>query len=373
MINLEIEILDNIKEEEPKEEKNKKPRKKLSWFYYVLMGLAVLIIGASVYFFVIKKDNTNESNNNETNEEETETAEKTEIEIIDLSSNSRSYAVMINNLNAARPYQSGLQDAYIVYEIIVESGITRMMAIFKDQDTSRIGSVRSARHYFLDYAMENDAIYVHYGWSPQAQSDISTYDIDNINGLYDSAFWRESDLPVAYEHTAFTSMTKITSTAKSKSYSATTTQDTLLNYSIQEVDLSTEDDAIVANAVNIKYSSYITTTYAYNSEDKLYYRSVNGKKHVDYVTDEQYTAKNIIIAYVENEDIVGDTKGRQTLDNIGTGTGYYITDGYAIPITWTKTSRSAQTVYTKANGEEIDVNDGNTFIQIAPLKSATIS
>ena len=80
---------------------------------------------------------------------------------------------MINNLNEARPYQSGLQDAYIVYEMIVEGGITRMMALFKDQNTSRIGPVRSSRHYYLDYALENDAIYVHFGWSPQAQTDIS--------------------------------------------------------------------------------------------------------------------------------------------------------------------------------------------------------
>ena len=96
-----------------------------------------------------------------------------EITVIDVDSKSRSIAVMINNHPSARPYQSGLQDAYLVYELIVEGGLTRYLAVFKDQTTERIGSVRSARHYFLDYALENDAIYVHYGWSPQAKSDIS--------------------------------------------------------------------------------------------------------------------------------------------------------------------------------------------------------
>ena len=59
--------------------------------------------------------------------------------------------------------------------------------------------------------------------------------------------------------------------------------------------------------------------------------------------------------------------GRLELDNIGSGDGYYITDGYAIPIKWEKSSRSSQTVYTDLSGNEIKVNDGNTFIQITPI------
>ena len=50
----------------------------------------------------------------------------------------------------------------------------------------------------------------------------------------------------------------------------------------------------------------------------------------------------------------------------GTGKGYYISEGKAIPITWEKKSHSEQTVYKYENGEELKVNDGNTFIQIYP-------
>ena len=106
------------------------------------------------------------------------------ISIFNIESKIRPIAVMINNHNQARPYHSGLDKAQIVYEFIVEGGITRMLAVFKDQDVSRIGPVRSSRHYYLDYALENDAIYVHYGWSPQAKSDISKYSVNNINGIY---------------------------------------------------------------------------------------------------------------------------------------------------------------------------------------------
>ncbi len=109
---------------------------------------------------------------------------KKHLNIINLDSNERPIAIMINNHSIARQNHAGLNDAYIVYEAIVEGGLTRLMAIFKDKDTARIGSVRSSRHYFLDYALENDAIYVHYGWSPQAESDINILGVDNINGTY---------------------------------------------------------------------------------------------------------------------------------------------------------------------------------------------
>ena len=69
---------------------------------------------------------------------------------------------------------------------------------------------------------------------------------------------------------------------------------------------------------------------------------------------------------VNNYTISGDTKGRQTLDNIGSGEGWYISNGYAVPITWEKSSRSSKTIYKYLDGTEIKVNDGNTFIQIQP-------
>ena len=315
-----------------------------------------------------KKSPENNTNNNENKE----AVPVKKVKVVDLESNTRPIAVMINNLNDARPYQSGLQDAYIVYEIIVEGGVTRMLAVFKDADTARLGPVRSSRHYYLDYALENDAIYVHYGWSPQAKSDIRTLGINNINGLYDDSPFTREDLPVAWEHRVFTSMERLVANAKKKNYRMTSDAKTLLNYSVDEVTID-DEEAIDANEISIKYSYYTTTGYKYNPDDKLYYRSVNGKEHVDYVSKKQFTAKNIIIAYAANSYIANDNKGRQDLNNLGTGSGYYITDGKAVPITWEKKTRKDQTVYKYKDGKEITVNDGNTFIQIAPPKSATIS
>ena len=93
-------------------------------------------------------------------------------------------------------------------------------------------------------------------------------------------------------------------------------------------------------------------------------RFMNQNPHVDKTTKEQLYYKNIIIEQVTNSLL--DNYGRQDLDTVGTGTGYYITNGYSKPINWTKSSRHAKTKYTYTNGTEIKVNDGNTFIQIVP-------
>ncbi len=338
----------------------------------ILIVLIAALIGGSLYFFVLKDklsgDVPEEKPTTTTTTTTTTTAPR--LKIVDPETKSRPIAVMINNADVARPVQSGLQDAYIIYEIIVEGGLTRYMALFLDQTTERIGSVRSSRHYFLDYALENDAIYVHHGQSPQALSDFRTLGIDRIVADNSKTGWRDKGLTspttgkkLAVEHTLFTSIEKIKKGIGSKRTERK--NDLLLNYSIDEIDLGKMEGAKEANNIVIKYSGYEKTSYEYDSENKVYKRFVNGKEHKDYVTSKQYTFKNIITYKIKNTSL-GDNKGRQDISNIGSGEGYYISNGYAVPITWEKKSRSSQTIYKYRSGEEIVVNDGNTFIQIQP-------
>lgn len=297
-----------------------------------------------------------------------------ELQIIDINSNERPVAVMINNHSSARPYHTGLQDAYLIYEIIVEGGYTRYMALYKDSSVDKIGSVRSSRHYFLDYALENDAVYVHWGWSPEAENDIDELNVDNINGLSHEQyyFYRDNSLNVGFEHRGFTKMSLIDKAIEKFGYRKTSDKKTLLNYSVDEIKLDKVDGAIKANEIEIPYSKIVTTSYTYDSNDKVYRRFVNGEEHIDYVTKKQYNVKNIIVYQVSNSTLTGDVKGRQDIDNIGSGTGYYISNGYAVPIKWSKKSRTAQTVYTYMDGTEIKVNDGNTYIQIQPKARETL-
>lgn len=317
--------------------------------------LFILIIGGTLAYFYFFKDQ------NLVKKVKEKVVEK-KVKIVDLNSLTRPIAVMIDNHDDAWPH-AGLQDAYLSYEIIVEGGLTRIMAIFKDQDTKLIGPVRSSRHYFLDYAMENDAIYAHYGWSPQAKSDISTYDINNLNGLYSNAFWRDYNLYAP--HNAFTNIESIMEASKSEKYIRDTNKDLLLNYSVDEIDLSKKEDYLIANNISIDYSYYHNTSYTYDEVNKVYKRIMDDVPHTDKVTNKQYTVKNIIILKINNYSM--DSSGRQNIDNLGTGDGYYVTNGYAIPIKWSKETRESQTVYTYLDGKEIDVNDGNTYIQIQPI------
>lgn len=291
-----------------------------------------------------------------------------QVKIVDVNSKTRPIAVMINNLAAARPYQSGLQDAYLVYELIVEGGITRYMALFKDTTTERIGSVRSSRHYYLDYVLENDAIYAHWGYSTQAKNDIKKLGINNINGLVyeEKYFYRDKNLNVSREHTGFTSMALLNEGIDKLKYRKTTDKGLLLEYSPTSIDLNGYGQTKDANDITIKYSNTIINNYKYDAENKNYLRFVNQKEQVDYVTKKQLTVKNIIIYKVPNAKITGDNKGRQEIDNIGSGDGYYVTEGKVINIKWQKASRDSKTIYTYENGTPLIVNDGNIFIQIVP-------
>lgn len=278
----------------------------------------------------------------------------------------RPIAVMIDNNKDAWP-QAGLNNAYIVYEIIVEGGETRLMACFKGVNLEKIGPIRSSRHYFLDYAMENSAIYVHYGWSPQAQSDISTYRINNINGVTESSksFWRVKDKSAP--HNAVTSTEKILELAKKKGYSTESNAPSVLNYVVDEVELT---EGTVANKITIPYALKKNVSYEYNAETKMYTRYSKGTKQKDWTTGEDVTTKNIIITKAKNYTLNdSENKGRQGLENIGTLDGYYITNGKVIPIKCTKTNRTSQTEYKDLSGNEIKVNDGRTFIQICPIDS----
>ena len=283
--------------------------------------------------------------------------------------NDRPIAVMIDNHSDAWP-QAGLNQAYMVYEIIVEGGETRLMALFKGADVERIGPVRSARHYFIDYAMENDAIYTHFGESPQASSDIKRYSIDEIDGITEdgTTFWRVKDK--AAPHNAVTSMEKLIQSAKNKKYTMTSNEESVLNYVTDEVNLEDGQEAI---SVTIPHSDLQTVKYEYDEENKVYKRYARGEAQTDWDTDEPVTTKNIIITFCDNYTLSDkENKGRQGLKNIGEFDGYYITNGRAIRIKCIKNARDEQTEYLDMQGNEIQVNDGNTFVNICPTSAKVV-
>lgn len=285
--------------------------------------------------------------------------------------NERPIAVMIDNDDKnARPH-SGLNEAYLVYELVVEGGATRFMALYRGADTPKIGPVRSSRHYFLDYVMENDAIYTHFGWSPRAMQDISEYSIDKINGVLgsdESIFWREEKYKGDW-HSAYTSIANIKEKAEKKGFELTTDHNSSIRYTDKYFDIGS---GAVADDITLKYSTFYNTGYTYNPDTKLYEKLINGKPHI-MKNGDKVEYKNIII--VLNEDTsLGDGTDRRNVDTVGNGRGYYITGGEWMDIRWTKDSRRGNTTYSKLDGTPLYVNPGKTIVNIiSPASPITMT
>ncbi len=332
----------------------------------LIIILVILILAAGgilAYKITRDKKNATQEVSEGQSEDNVLTAGISEKKIKIFNGEDRPIAVMIDNHNQAWP-QAGLNKAYLVYEIIVEGGETRLMAVFKGVNVDKIGPVRSSRHYFLDYAMENDAIYAHYGWSPMAESDIKSYNINNLNGITESTstFWRVKDKSAP--HNAVTSTDALLKAAKAKGYKTTSTKKSVLNYTTDDVTL---EDGQGATSVTIPHSNLQTVKYVYDEENQVYKRYARNKAQTDWDTGNSITTKNIIITMCDNYTLDdSENKGRQGLKNIGTFNGYYITNGKAIKIKCIKEARNTQTKYEDLQGNEIKVNDGNTWINICP-------
>ncbi len=327
--------------------------------------IGIIIAGA---FFKIKfaKKSTTIGTTSVSNENKlvVDTKENNKVKIVDENSKTRPYAIVVNNTPVAVKVQTGLNKAYLVYEIPTEGNTSRLMALYKDIDEDfTIGTIRSSRHDFIDYALESNAIFVHYGWSHYAEDDQKTGVIDYINGLFGGPFWRDNPEKLASEHTAYTSINKLKKEIESKGFKTTGDNTLLLNYSVDNISLSEKENSIEANKVVIPYgSTKNTTTFVYNQNTKMYDRQENGNNCIDHKTKEQVSTKNIIVQKINYK--VCDDNYYWNLQTVGSGKGYYITNGQAVPITWSKKDRSSQTKYYYEDGTEIEVNDGRTYIEL---------
>jgi hypothetical protein len=292
---------------------------------------------------------------------------KPEIDFVLPDFSTRPFAVMIDNEGPKPLPQGGLNKAQLIYEIIVEGGATRLMPVFWNTVPEMIGPVRSARDYFINYATELDAIYVHFGGSPAAYLDIKKYkinDIDGIKGRDGGIFWDITDEGSRNWQDTYTNMDKVKNHTVKLKYRTTTDKKILFSYSTIDTDpLSTQE----ASKVTVKYTSDYSCGFIYDSITKNYLRFRNNKPHMERTTSKQLIAKNIIIQNVRNASIAGDDKGRQSLGAIGKGDGWFITNGKAIKIKWSKASRKAQTQYVDEAGKSIVLNQGQTWIQVLPL------
>ena len=302
----------------------------------------------------------------------TEVVEKKDPFVEMMEKDNRPIAVMIDNDGPSSRPQIGLESAYMVYEVIVEGGASRIMALFKDASAvTKVGPIRSSRHYFLDFALEHDAMYCHAGWSPKAASDISALGVNNINGIMGNDgvnFYRDYTYDKTW-HNLYTDLNKVYEYGADKKNYRDTTDVKHTAYNNEDTELP--EDASAATDISLPYSTMYRVAYKYDAETKTYTRYIGQYEHMSQ-TGKALTAKNIIICPVRNYDLPDvENKGRQEVETVGSGSGYYVTNGKVVDINWSKASRKDKTIYTLADGTELKLNPGNTYVQIVPVSSVS--
>ena len=280
----------------------------------------------------------------------------------------RPYAIMLSNIKAAAP-QSGIGQASIVYECLVEGGITRLMGIFEEFDAEKIGSVRSARHYYVSLADEYDAIFCHYGESKYTDAKVKELGVDNLSGLTsigETVYYRSTTEKAP--HNAFASYEGIIKGTEKLNYRAEYRDNLTSHYNFYDEDTTPSSD-VDANTVTLKFSSSYSPVFEYDTATKMYKRSQFGEPHVDALTNEQLQFKNLIVQYVKESTM--DKVGRQDMElSNASGKGYYISDGKAVEITWKKNEADKTMSYYNETGEKLTVNTGKTYIALFPVDKA---
>lgn len=277
-------------------------------------------------------------------------------------------AIMIENaaFGGVRP-QAALQEASIVYEALAEGGITRFMAVYASgEPLVKIGPVRSARPYYVDWAEEYKGVYIHAGGSPQALQKIAASsefrDINQVAGQQ-AYFYRDSQAQ-AREHGLFTTTELIAYALRD--YQLSDAHGSFVPWAFQEKQAELDDRPSDVGAITIPFStaSY-EVVYTYDREKNVYMRSHGTTPHVDQLTGTQIEVKNIAVQYVDT-GILEASSGRLRMTTVGEGNAVIFYNGTAHEAKWKKETENGRTVFTDLEGNAIEFIPGNIWVEAVP-------
>lgn len=285
-------------------------------------------------------------------------------------SGQRPVAVMLNNIKAAMP-QQGNSQADIIYEVLAEGGITRMLGLYQTPgDAGLIGSVRSARQYYWELACGHDAVYIHAGGSPEFYSTKQTLGlttVDGVNGYWPGMFWRDRDRIAgkhfAVEHSLLTSGEAIA--AMLASHEELVPHAEGYTYEMSFTDDAAPADGQPAGTIVASFSSGKTTTFRYDAQQKLYLAEQYGEAYIDGNDNAQVSATNVLVLQTDCIQVANDDKGRIAVD-LSSGSGWFACGGKIAPITWEKGTASQQLRYFDENGDPLVLGRGKSYVCIIP-------
>lgn len=274
-------------------------------------------------------------------------------------------AVMIDNHFETWEQQYGLSEALVVYNVPVEGGTTRFMALF-DVSTfiNIIGPVRSVRPYFINWALEYNALLAHVGGSPEALQDIVRFEVHDLNEMTASGPLYFERIPKFPEpHNTFTG-SKALQLALGDNELPMNGQDNFLPFVFSEEDALLDDPL---ERITIDYSARRTydVDYIWQQDKGVYYRYRVDEVQFDALNDHPLEIRNIIIQHVPAEEVLDD-KLRIALEVIGEGDADFIINGKRIIGSWYKDTPRSQTRYIDESGNEIEFVPGQIWIEVVP-------
>jgi Protein of unknown function (DUF3048) N-terminal domain/Protein of unknown function (DUF3048) C-terminal domain len=277
-------------------------------------------------------------------------------------------AVMIDDHRDARP-QAGFNAASIVWQAPAEAGIPRYMLIFQSVVPGAVGPVRSARQYFIDWASEWQAVYVHVGGAPNALATLRAkgrgqlvWNADEFRygGKY---LWRATDRSAPHNVMTDGEHLRALTTAVGAS------DDPITPAWAFGPGLSGEQRP-VGTTLTIHYP-YETITYRYDDVSNTYQRFIDKSKEpqVDAADGDVVAPSNVVILRMRFGALNDGhpNKHRLDADDVGTGEAIISTNGRIIHGSWSKASVSAPTLLFDAEGAPISLTAGQTFVQVVAL------
>lgn len=277
----------------------------------------------------------------------------------------RPVAVMIDNHKLALP-QSGLESADIIYEMVTEGGITRLMAVYSNlSDIAIAGPVRSARDQFVQFVLPLNAIYVHIGTSIYANDMLNFYHYQDIDGLYLGVtsfdFDKAQSAYRPYEHCWYTKSNLIQDGITASSINTTGNLYPAFNFVDHKKGKVELKDGEDATEISFRFSDYADTAMHYNANDGKYYKDCFGAPQLDKETGNQVSFDNFFLL---NTTVSLYPDGLCTNFDLSQGDGYYFYGGKYIPITWTKGLPENPIVIKDEDGNVIEVNTGKSYVAI---------
>ena len=278
-------------------------------------------------------------------------------------------AVMIDDLSAARP-QSGFNSASIVWHAPAEGGIPRYMLIFQDEVPDGVGPVRSSREYYIEWASEWRAMYVHAGGSPQALQTLAArgrgqwvYNADEFRWGGGRYLWRTTDrFP---PHNVYTDGQHLRALAKRLGAA-----DGPLERSWTFAPDATGDLRPHGGTIRVDYPTE-SITYRYDATTNTYIRYINGSKtpQVDRSDGKVVAPKNVVILRMAFGPLNDGhpQKHRLEAQDVGKGVAWIATNGHTVKGQWRKASPTAPTLLYGPDGAPFTLTAGQTFVQVIQL------